>query len=174
MRRTFPDRLARVRRVREIEERIARAAWGEAEARATEAEATRKRMRDELDHSRAALSRAMAGGSIDPTVALLEREALDTQLYALSVADASWMTHVAQAQSLAEAWKKREADRRALEELTKRALDRHRTELRKEENAEMDEIAAQRDARTRPTADRWQKIAAAPETGSSRHPWSSD
>ena len=156
-----------MRRIRTIEERLARGEWGAAESAATEAEREREHQTDALAASRRALVVAMEAGTIDPKRALLEQRALDSQLLALTVADQNWLTRRAQAQALGEAWREREAKRRALDELAKRARARHSRDVQAADNAEMDEVAGQRTERLRSHTHTGAEFDSTPETGSS-------
>ena len=75
MQRRFAFRLARLRRVRDIEERVARAEWGRAEADANDAAARQAGLSRELSNARQARVEAQSAGAIDPDQMLLEEYA---------------------------------------------------------------------------------------------------
>ena len=160
----FEFRLARVKRVREIEERVARAAWSSAERTATEAEA-----RCDAARERIADARRAPAGEIDPTRILLGHRATDGLLQGLLRSKEAALTLRGQAARLGQAWQGREVDRRALEELETRARERHRVAREREEAKEMDETGIARSRRGRPDAPGQDR-----ETGSSHTPRPTD
>ena len=147
MRRRFAFRLGRVRRVREIEERLARATWSQAEGEAAEAEMREADRRRERDRSRRELARELGprgGERLDPARVLISERALANETRALALARERALTLRAQAERLAADWRDRERDRRALVELEERARARHRRELERWEGAQLDEAALAR------------------------------
>ena len=146
MRRRFRFRLARVRRVRELEERVARATWGAAQSAASAAARAREGASAELLAARKHHVDRLAAGASSPASLLVEHRILDSQVHGLSAVSEVAKTRAAQAAALADAWRTREVARRALQELEKRARERHLIDLRAHEGAEMDEIAGMRDA----------------------------
>lgn len=137
MKRRFEFRLARVKRVREIEEDVARATWLAAEAEAASAAAERDRLRSHIAQERAWL----AATRPDPAEVLLHYRLLSRLLSLLRGRKERSLTLRAQADRLAGSWRQRERERRALVELEGRKRQRHVMELRRLENLEMDEIA---------------------------------
>lgn len=146
MKRRFQFRLERVRRVRDIQERVARAERARAESLARAAETSRDEARDVLEQSRARL-RAILAGSIEPAAVLHSQRALDAELAQLRRRVESARTQRIQAERMASAHRTRESALRALEELKDRSRQRHVGELEKRDNAELDEVASQRSAR---------------------------
>jgi hypothetical protein len=140
MKRRFEFRLERVRAVRALEERVARAERVQAETVARAAEASRDRARDLLASSREHL-RATLGRAVEPRAVLAAQRALDGELEALRRRLESARTLRIQAERLAAAQRERRSAARALDELRERAREAHRADLEKHDNAELDEVA---------------------------------
>jgi len=140
----FEFRLARVLKIRRLEERVARSAWGEAESRTRTAEAHAQTMRSELEEARAELRKNL-GGLLRPQNVELAHRLIDRRVTELAQAQASVETLRDQAARLAQAWRERDARKQALERLEERHLGRHRLEALVEEGREMDERAGWRD-----------------------------
>jgi hypothetical protein len=145
VKRRFEFRLARVQRVRDLEERVARAERAQAEALARAAEASRDQARAVLEQSRAtlrALLLSSSGGSaLEPRDVLTAHGALDGELADLRRRVESARTQRLQATHVAAVHRERKSAARALEELRERARLRHAAELEKHENAALDEVA---------------------------------
>jgi len=146
MKRRFEFRLARVRRVRELEERVARGVWSVAERAARTAE-------DELEERRRAVQAAREellasardeGGALRPGAVVQGHRAIEVLLGGVHRHRELARTARDQAERLAEAWRRRRVDRRALEQLEERARARHRAEVERLENAALDERAGAR------------------------------
>jgi hypothetical protein len=137
----FP--LERLKRVRAIEERIARAAWAGAERAAREAESAVEHQRDLVAAGRA----DTAAG--DPRRAELDRRAIDRLLQVLVARRETALTARGQAARLAADRQARERDRRALAELDERLRTRFRREAEKAEARALDEVALGRVRRRR-------------------------
>ncbi len=146
MRRAFRFRLARVQRVRDAEERLARAAWGEAQAAAHEAADRRERRARALADARSELVRILEAGPVDPVWLGSAQEALGNGVIALRRAHEQARTLAERAERFALAWRERDRDRRALAKLEERARARHRAELERAEALEQDERALSRAA----------------------------
>ena len=140
MKRRFEFRLERVRHVRDLEERVARAERASAEELARAAEASRDRARATLERSRAELANLLTG-ALEPRGVLSAQRALDAELVRLRRTVESARTARMQAERIASAHRERQKAARALQELRERARARHALELVKEENAELDEVA---------------------------------
>jgi len=140
VKRRFDFRLERVRRVRDLEERVARAERAQAEALARAAETSRDEARSVLERSRAYL-RSILDGALDPARVLHSQRALDGELAALRRRVESARTLRTQAERLAAAHREKRSAARALEELRERARQRHAAELEREDNAVLDEVA---------------------------------
>lgn len=140
MKRRFEFRLERVRLVRALEERVARAERATAENLARAAEARADRARGALERSRAWLAEILRG-RIDARSVLLSQRALDAELRALERSVETSRTLHAQAERLAGAHRSKKSAARALEELRERFLARHRATLEQVENRALDEAA---------------------------------
>ncbi|MCZ6596398.1 MAG: hypothetical protein O7B99_02035 [Planctomycetota bacterium] len=156
MKRRFRFPLERLKRVRAIEERVARSVWARAESTAAEAEREQTLLRETLDGARADVVRLAGGGTprgrgvtLRPDEVIVHQRVVDSLLDALRVRQERALTLRSQASSLAAAWRERESDRRVLVELERRQRERHRRELERADGREMDEIASQRSARRR-------------------------
>ena len=152
MNRRFEFRLARLRRVREIDEQVARAVWTAAEAESHEATMLLEEAREAVHEAEQSLSHTLtpaAGGRLDPQHILHSLESIRSMLDGVRKRRESALTLRSQADQLAEAWQEREVERRALSELEDRARARHRTELEHLENAATDEGNLMREARRR-------------------------
>ena len=145
MRRRFEFRLERVHRVRDVEERVARAERAQAEALARAAEASRDLARSVLEQSRTALRELLLvsarKGTLEPREVLAAQRALDGELANLRRRVESARTVRMQAERMAVAHGERKSAARALEELRERARLRHAAQLEKHENAALDEVA---------------------------------
>lgn len=148
MKRRFEFRLARVQRVRDVEERVARAERAQAEALARAAEASRDQARAVLEQSRATL-RALLEGALEPRDVLTAQRALDGELADLRRRVESARTQRLQATHMAAAHRERKGAARALEELRERARLHHAAELEKHDNAALDEVAQRQAAAAR-------------------------
>ncbi len=140
MKRRFEFKLARLMRVRTIQEEVARGEWSMAEAVALQSEAAELALREELQASRHALGvQVLEGESLSTAAVLASHCALDTQLSGIDAAAATALTRRQQADELAEIWRRTEQDRRGLEELSGRESVRHRQGIEREEEAARDE-----------------------------------
>jgi flagellar biosynthesis chaperone FliJ len=144
VRRAFSFRLARVQRVREAEERLARAAWGEAQAAARAAFERRAHAASALDDARAELVRILEAGKIDPGWLGAAQAALASGVELLRRAHEEALTLAERAERFADAWRERERERRSLVRLEDRARTRHRSELERADALEQDERALAR------------------------------
>lgn len=147
MKRRFEFRLERVRRVRDLEERIARAERARAEGHARQAEDRRYEARSLLAESRESLATVLSGPFEAPLV-LTSQGALDGLLAGLRRRSETARTARLQAERIARLHGERKSAARALEELRERARQRHAAEVEKADNAALDEVA-QRVARAR-------------------------
>lgn len=153
MRRRFAFALARLARVRELEEREARGRWAAAEREAAGAEAELGRRREALDRARGELGALRGAGRLEPArVLACERVLADHEARVRAALERARTLRL-QADELRGAWRERERDRRALEELEARGRERHRVALRAAEAAELDEVAARRSRRREAPAD---------------------
>jgi flagellar export protein FliJ len=169
----FRFRLERLKRVRGIEERIARAALSSAERRARDAEEAVEAQRAIVDLGRADAAGA-ADGPLSTRSAELDRRAIDHLLRVLTARRESSLTARGQADRQGQAWRAKERERRGLEELESRLKARFRREAERAEAAALDEIALNRTgaAARRREFDSSRPPGPADETGpgSPRHP----
>ncbi|MEW6073126.1 MAG: hypothetical protein AB1726_11130 [Planctomycetota bacterium] len=155
MKRHFEFRLSRLRRVREIDEQVARAVWTAAEAESREATEMLEEARSAVHQARADLSSVLdpaARAALDPRRVLLSLTSIETMIEGVRKRRESALTLRNQADQLAVAWREREVERRGLAELEERARTRHRTALERGENAAIDEQNIAREARRRQRA----------------------
>ena len=145
MKRRFDFRLERLLRVRAIEERVARAEWGQTETLARAQEQLRDERARKLASSRQELAASMGPGStLRPEWMLQAEQALAAQVVDLRHRHEDALTLRAQADTLGRVWQERERDRSVLEELEGRARTDHREELERWDNAQLDEQALMR------------------------------
>ena len=144
--RGFRFRLARVLRVRALEEGVAREEWGAAEARALAAEGEERALGERLQDARDQLADQACDGPLDVPARLAGQSATDQ----LELRRALGRRRAGELRAATEApraaW---EASRRAvegLERLSLRAEERFRAEREREENALADEVALRRSA----------------------------
>lgn len=143
----FRFRLARLVRVREAEEEIARDLWQRAERRYRDAEERVERIIEEIAAAIDALRHAQGGARLSPRGVLAIQATIDRQHAALE--DARRRTE--QLRSLADEerkpWQALRMELGALERLEAKARATHRLEATREENKEMDQLASERAAR---------------------------
>jgi flagellar export protein FliJ len=139
----FRFRLERVQRVRALEERVARAAWSEAERAARLAEEALAAARAAVVEARARVA-GSAAGPLAPLAAEAERRAVDGLLWDLARRKERALTARGQASRLADAWRARERDRRGLAELEQRQRASARLEDERRAARGMDDVALAR------------------------------
>lgn len=140
MRRRFVFRLGRLLRVRELQEEQARGAWTVAEAEARALEARAASLVESLEAGRRDQAAHLAGPDpTSPGTLLAGQIALEAQARALQAASREAAGARREADELGEAWRARERERRALQELSEREAARHRSALERAEEAERDE-----------------------------------
>ena len=148
MSRRFRFRLARLERVRAIEERVARATWSRAEQEAAEAETEYATRRDAIAEARAQLTEARSEtGPLDLDELLLAERAIDGMVSQLRNVREAALTRRGQAESLLRDWRERKTGKRALEQLRSKAKARHAATELEDENREQDELALMRASR---------------------------
>jgi flagellar biosynthesis chaperone FliJ len=146
----FRFRLERLARVRALEERVARAAWGAAERGARQAEAAADTARAALAGGREELRARLAREPLDPQGVLIGQSALVRLGRALARRREDWLTRRGQAERLAEAWRERRGRSEALELLRQREREAHAREALRREAAASDERALARFRRSGP------------------------
>ena len=146
MKRRFEFKLARLLRVRSIQEEEARGEWAGAEASANAAERAESALAEHLRADREALSTGLASAStgFSPATLLAQHAALDAQVRALATAGSRAQGLRRAADERARVWRERERERRALEELSQRERRRHLQALERAEEAERDELVRAR------------------------------
>lgn len=146
MKRRFEFRLERLRRVRVLEEGVARAERARAEGEARNAEARADALRARLAQDRAWISAAQEGSTAAARL-LPAFRALDTTAAGLRARAESARALRLAAERAAEEHRARKTAARALEELRGRARTLHAAELAREEQAVLDEAAQRAPAR---------------------------
>lgn len=147
MRRRFQFRLQRLGQVRELEERIARAKWGEAEAIAAQAAARVAALEATLLRARDELRTLQALGELDAAAALCCERPIETLQAHLSAARALHVEQSAAAEREREAWAECERARRSIERLEEKARVVHDKAVLDADQAEADEVQAARTSR---------------------------
>ncbi len=142
-----PDRLHRVRTVRELQERFLRAEWAAAERAAANAQTIVEQLVTAEVDARAALGATLEHRNLDPKQVLLDQSTVDGIGRALLEARA----YARDAQKIADQkrlpWTDRRADAEALRRLEERHSTLARMEANKREQAQQDEIAGVRHQR---------------------------
>ena len=142
----FRFRLARVLRVRALEEEVAREEWGAAEARALSAEEEARRLDEGLREARSQLNDQASCERLDVRARLAGQSSVD-QLElrrAFGRRKAGELREATEAPR--EAWESSRMAVEGLERLSHRALKRFRAEREHDENALADEVALRRSA----------------------------
>jgi flagellar export protein FliJ len=149
----FP--LARVKRVRAVEEQLARARFGSAEAMAREAEALVDARQADVAIAIDDLRGLQGAPSLAPSAVITALSVVDHRREELRQALARAQTLRFQAEELRKHWVERAKDLRGLERLESRTLDTARREAEHAEMLQLDETASQRAER----ASRLQEMA---------------
>lgn len=143
----FP--LARLARVRSIQERLAREAWQAAVAEARLAEAGLDAAHAAVDGARDALRRLASAGALDVgNVLIAQRELARLERDEVRVRERV-VTLRERAERLRPAWQERRREVVGLERLEQHARDAWTVEERRREARAMDEVAETRAARAR-------------------------
>lgn len=137
-------RLGRVRRVRELQERVLRAEWALAQRAVTEAEEAIDGILELRTAARAELEQRVSVGTLDPREVLNEEDTLDRLDGALAAAE----TRRRAAQRVADArrapWQERRTDAEALRRLEGKQRAERRAAAAKAEQAQMDDLTSAR------------------------------
>ena len=144
--------LARVLRVRVIEEEMARGAWQQAERAAQQAEQAVGATLGELAHAQERLAKAQGGARISPAEVVLCDGALESLRRVLAHQRRSAKARRAEAARLRLSWEAARTRMRGLERLEQRERARHRAELEAGELREIDEQALRRAGQHGPVA----------------------
>lgn len=147
----YQFKLQRVKRVREVEEEIARAAFGSAELAAREAEMRAETRRADIARAIDDLRGLQGAPKLDPMTVI-------TSLGLVDDARRAWFDAVefarglrVKAEELRVAWQARKRDVDGLERLDEHAHAAYFLEREREEAHAIDDNASQRDARARRT-----------------------
>lgn len=137
-------RLERLRRVRAMQERVARAAWAEAEVAALEREDRAQREADRHLQAREHLIEGLTTGAVDPRSVLADDEAIERlEAGALAARDRARQARDI-AEQAREPWRERRVEAEALNRLRERWNRSAREAERTTEQRELDERASAR------------------------------
>lgn len=143
------DRLERVRRVREIQERALRSEWASAEQGAHRAEDIVSRLAELRAGSDADLALRCAVGCIDPRQIVIDGESIERIDAAVVTARARARDARRAAEQRRAAWQERRQDAEALRRLEARQIELERVEGLAREQSIQDEQGGMRHARAR-------------------------
>lgn len=143
----FQFRLARLAKVRELQEEIARAEWQAAEDLARRAERRVHEILQLVAETNASLRELQASEQLSSTEVLALQDLLERVMRTLANAKRQAAELRAAAEVAREPWTALRVELEGLARLEQRARDDHRTELTRVENAELDQIALERAAR---------------------------
>lgn len=142
----FQFRLARVLRVRRIEEQAARATFLEQHALAREAQESSARALEQRQLMESQLTDQVQSGPIDPRSAIRAQDSIDGMGHVCRRRRNESTALSLQAAQAREPWVETRVDVRALERLEDRMRERHLSSVEKQANRELDETAARRAA----------------------------
>ncbi|MFT5079449.1 MAG: flagellar export protein FliJ [Bacteroidia bacterium] len=137
----FRFRLARVQRVRELHEEMARAAFSTALGAARQAGEYVDFLRGEIAAARTSMAQFQSVGAIDASTLIAKDKSVQSMLAMLGPARQRHEQLQMAAEIEREKWIERKADAQALEKLEKRHKDRHIAEVAQKENEQQDEVA---------------------------------
>ena len=140
----YAFRLARVLRVRRLQEEFLRAAWLEARARADAARAAEAAQARELQLARAELARLQGIGALDPAAVVAHLGLCERSERELARLGVRTRTLEAEAARRADTLREARAAVRGLERLDERRRRAHREDYDRREQAQTDEVAARR------------------------------
>jgi flagellar export protein FliJ len=143
----FEFRLARLAKVRRIEEERARAAWQSAEAAAREAEAAVQEGEREVQAAYTLLRQTQSDSQLTPLQVIAFHEAVSGLLRALTATRTEASRLAAEALAKREPWQAARTELEGLQRLEDKARQAHRVERERIENMEMDQLASERTAR---------------------------
>jgi flagellar export protein FliJ len=145
MSRPFEFRLARVLRVRSLEEELARSAWQTAVQAARSADERATDLRTRRDTALAELAAAMRSG-LAPAAWVVQAGIIDRVSDSIVAADERARTLEKQAEALVEPLRERHTEVRKLERLRDKQAAVHRLECTRKDAVLMDEVALTRAA----------------------------
>lgn len=137
----FHFRLARVQRIRELHEEMARAEFSAALGEANQAGQYVEFLRAEIAGARMSMGHFQTHGVIDATTVLAKDKSVESMLAMLGPARHRHQELQFAAEIERKKWMERKADAQALEKLEKRHKDRHVAEVAQMENEQQDEVA---------------------------------
>ncbi|MFT5048655.1 MAG: flagellar export protein FliJ [Chlamydiales bacterium] len=140
----FNFRLARVLRVRRIEEHVARAAFLEQQAKAREAQESFSQALVERRQMEVQLADQVRSGPLDPRSAIRGQDSIDSMSRVCLRRRETATTLTLQAEQARQPWSEARIEVRALEHLEETKRARFRSETEKQANLELDETAARR------------------------------
>jgi flagellar export protein FliJ len=143
----FQFRLARLAKVRELQEEIARAEWQAAEDLALRAELRVTELLELVAETNAALRELQGSPDLSSGEVLALQDLLERVLFTLEGARRQAAELRAAAEHAREPWTALRVEIEGLARLEGRAREQHRTEVTRAENAELDQIALERAAR---------------------------
>ena len=145
-------RLQRVKRVRAVEEELARAEFGVAQALATDAEVRAHERRAEIERAVDDLRGLQGTPTLAPASVIIALGLVDDARAAWRTADEEARGLRAKAEEQRLVWQERKRALEGLERLDERSRTAFAFERERVETLELDETAMQRDARARRTA----------------------
>lgn len=137
----FQFRLARVQRIRELHEELARADFSAALSEANQAGQYVEFLRAEIAAARTNMGQVQSLGILNASTVLAQDKSVEAMLATLGPARQRHQELQRVAEVEREKWMERKADAQALEKLEKRHKDRHVAELAQAENEQQDEVA---------------------------------
>lgn len=140
----YAFRLARVLRVRRLQEELLRAAWLEARSRADAAHASEAAQARELTQARDELARLQGAGALDAAAVLTHQDLCARSERELARLATRARTLEAEAARRSDALREARTAVRGLERLDQRRHRAHREESDRREQAATDEVAARR------------------------------
>lgn len=145
MKRVFQFRLARVARVREIFEGVARAEFAEALNHQHALERRCGILRNEIaaGHASQAAVQSVGTGALDITALLARERSIEALTRELAVTHQNFLKARTAAETRRGAWQDKKQDCKALETLEDRDRERHQKALFEYENEESEDSAAQ-------------------------------
>lgn len=149
MKKRFQFTLERLQRVRNAQERMARAEWAAAAAIAGEAHQRLQATRADLTEARAQSLELRSSKNLDPNELMAGEKMINHILLRLRKRREEHILAESHARELQTAWSARNAEHKSLVKLEENARQSHHKELQKVENAELDEISGARWASSR-------------------------
>ena len=137
----FRFRLARVQRIRELHEELARAEFSAALGLANEAGEYVEFLRREITGARRSMAQFQGLGALDARAMIAKDKSIESMVAMLGPARQRHEQLQLAAEVQREKWLEAKSDAQALEKLEKRHKDRHVAEVQQKENQQQDEVA---------------------------------